>query len=147
MLDGIKIGDKIEVEVDNSFAKSYVQNETRDTIKFVGFLMANDPIWPDDLILDPIEKRGPYYFSLDFRIISKRKIVNIFKLSDDGENEKIDLEDLPENKTRKWKVSGSKGNKYDVVLAGNKFSCNCVAGLMNRHCRHVKAVEKTLGES
>lgn len=147
MLDGIKVGDKIEIEVDNSFRKSYVQNETRDTIKFVGFLMENDPTWPGEILLDPIEKRQGYYFSVDFRIINKKNIINIFKLSDDGETEKMDLDDTPVSNTRKWKVSGSKGNKYDVTLTNGKFSCNCVAGLMNRHCRHIKAVEKQLGEA
>lgn len=42
-------------------------------------------------------------------------------------------------------VKGSKGDIYTVTQAGRNFRCNCIAGQMNRLCKHVKQVRADLG--
>lgn len=43
-------------------------------------------------------------------------------------------------------VKGSKGNEYVVTRTGNHFECTCAAGQFGRYCKHVKQVQKELGQ-
>ena len=46
------------------------------------------------------------------------------------------------SKERVFKVKSSKGSEYLVILRGNKYTCDCIAGGFGRLCKHVKAVKE-----
>ena len=47
----------------------------------------------------------------------------------------------------KYKVIGSKGNEYEVVIEGIRFSCTCMAGAFGTLCKHVRQAAKEHGEA
>jgi hypothetical protein len=52
------------------------------------------------------------------------------------------VEVKPVPKIESWTVDGSKGDVYIVTRDGTKWSCDCVAGKFNRHCKHVSLIQK-----
>jgi len=55
--------------------------------------------------------------------------------------EKKSLEDQG---SHKWKIEGSKGNKYAVTLKAGEFYCECVGFGFRRKCKHVETAKKLL---
>ena len=144
----IKTGDRVLISTENTFT-SYVATQLNKISIFDGWIMEADEInFPNCYLLKPFDYKTNKYVP-QFRIIQKRLVLDIVKVNDDGTSNRIDLEDIDKEKakTRFWNVTGSKGDIYRVELKLNgSLSCNCVAGMMGRNCRHAKAVQETLNK-
>jgi hypothetical protein len=46
--------------------------------------------------------------------------------------------------THQWTVDGSKGNKYLVIKAGDKFTCDCPGFQFRKTCKHVQQIAEEL---
>ena len=142
----INIGDKVLVECDNSFLMSYVRNCYDKVVTFKGTVVQDiDNSYPDCIVIVPEELENNKNFFPKIRAITKNKIINIFKI-EDGDISKLDIDLNKEIKSpvRTFKVeSTDKTKQYDVShnTASNSYTCNCYAGMMNRLCKHVKAVK------
>ena len=142
----IKIGDNVLIEYDNKFSVSYVRNCFNDISIFKGTIIQDiDNSYPDCIIITPDELKYDKNFFPKIRVIAKNRIKNIFKI-EDGDVSKLDLDLDKEIKSpiRTFKVeSTDKSKQYDVCYntASNSYTCNCYAGMMNRLCKHVKAVK------
>jgi hypothetical protein len=51
-----------------------------------------------------------------------------------------------DNTTYQWTVDGSKGNKYIVIKAGNKFTCDCTGFTYRKTCKHIQQTIDNLVE-
>lgn len=142
----IKTGDRVLITVNNSFS-SYVISENSKTKTFDGWIIEEDNVnFPNCYLLKPFDYKTNKYVP-QFRIIQKRLVLDIVKVNEDGTSNRIDLEDIDNEKvkSRHWNVTGSKGDIYrvDLKLDGS-LVCNCVAGMMRRNCRHAKAVQEKI---
>jgi hypothetical protein len=70
---------------------------------------------------------------VDIRHVTQMKFV-------DG-SAAVQTEYTPVPKIESWTVEGSKDNVYIVTRDNGKWSCDCVAGKFNRHCKHVAAIQ------
>ena len=142
----MKTGDRVLITVENTF-RFYSITEWEETKTFDGWLLESDNVnFPNCYLLKPFDYKTNKYVP-KFRAINKRRVLDIVKINDDNTSERIDLEDINEEKpkTRFWNVTGSKGDIYRVELKlDGSLTCNCIAGMMRRNCRHAKAVRETL---
>lgn len=144
----IKIGDKVLVECDNSFLMSYVRNCYDKVVTFRGTVANNDSAYPDCLVIIPEELENNKNFFPKIRAIAKNRIKNIFKIEDRNISKlDLDLDKEIKSAVRTFKVeSTDKTKQYDVCYntESNSYTCNCYAGMMNRLCKHVKAVKSKI---
>lgn len=142
----LSTGDKVIIETSNEHLRSYVRIYIPEFSHWRGYILEPDEKnFPDCILLEPEELRSNSNFYPKIRIIKKSNITNIHKVVD-NELEKLDIVDDKEIKTkvRTFKVESSdKTKKYDVTYntRNQTYSCNCYAGMMNRLCKHVKAVK------
>ena len=50
-----------------------------------------------------------------------------------------------DEETERFEVVGSKGDIYTVTKYKETFKCTCIAGQMNRQCKHVKEIKDKFG--
>jgi len=73
---------------------------------------------------------------IDIRHVTEMKYVDGFTA------ETVELKPVPPIES--WTVTGSKGDVYIITRDSDKWSCDCVAGRFNRHCKHVSQIQSTL---